>query len=152
MSTTQSYTDLAVFKGMDEAQCKAVVSAGQYMKIGDGQMVIQQGEASRELFIILSGGVEVVRFTGVAYRSLVIIKPGYCFGEIGLFTGEMRTAGVRTVAESELVAIQPQEIDRLTTQNPIAAARFIRNILEIVSHRFADMNTNLSNMVFWLGN
>lgn len=152
MMSTRQYAELAVFKGMAEAEVEALLRQGQRMEMGDGQIVIRQGDSSEELFCVLSGGVEVLRETGVGPRSIAIIKPGHCFGEIGFFAGERRTATIRTVAHSELLSLGSSDIEALMASNPLAAARFLRNVMEIVSERFAEMNTNLASMVFWLGN
>ncbi len=152
MMSTRQYTDLAVFRGMTELEVDAILQKGQRMEMGDGQIVLRQGDSSEELFCVLSGGVEVLRETGVGPRSIAIIKPGHCFGEIGFFAGERRTATIRTVAQSELLSLSSSDIESLIASNPTAAARFIRNVMEIVSERFAEMNTNLASMLFWLGN
>ena len=62
------------------------------IEVARGQMILQQGEVGRGLYILQSGALEV--FKDDVLLS-VIIHPGTFFGEMGDFLGKPRSCSVR---------------------------------------------------------
>src|SRR5262245_36837724 len=77
-------------------------SAGLHERsFSDGTVVFHQGEAGRELYIILSGSARVFRTEADgSIVQLSRLQPGQSFGELGLIEGKPRMATV--VADGEL--------------------------------------------------
>ncbi|MEW6368610.1 MAG: cyclic nucleotide-binding domain-containing protein [Acidobacteriota bacterium] len=151
MHTPEQAEELSVFRGMSEAEIDELRSLCATRWVQEGQTVLRQDEGSRSFYCLLSGGVEVLRDAGLGPRSIAIIKAGECFGEIGFFAGEDRTASIRAVDESELLVINQADLDRMSERSPRLLARLLHNILTMVSIRFADVTTRMASMVFWLG-
>ena len=151
MDTPEPAEALSVFRGMTEVEVDELRRLCGTRWVQEGQMVLRQDDGSPLFYCVLSGGVEVLRDAGGGPRSIAIIKAGECFGEIGFFAGEGRTAGVRAVDESELLVVKQADFDAMFEQNPRLLALLLYNILSMVSARFADVTTRMANMVFWLG-
>lgn len=85
---------------------RALAAATSKRLYAPGELVVKQGDASEELFIIDQGQVvvEVARDDG---KTLKVAKlgGGKFFGEMALMAGERRTATVRADTECELLVI-----------------------------------------------
>jgi hypothetical protein len=92
---------------------------------GDGERIVRQGDPGDSLFIILSGDCDVLlEKEGRTLKKVATIHQGDFFGEMGLLTGETRTATVKasqyaTVARvdkplfSTFLASKPEICDKL---------------------------------------
>ena len=151
MSAEHPNASLPVFVGIDAPGVDVLLRTFRRRNAAEGEWILSEDETTQELFCVLSGGVEVLRNTPAGPRNIAIVKPGYCFGEVGFFAGEPRTASVRAVAPTELLSMQQADLHRLIEEHPRIAALFLRNLLAVVTGRFAEMHTQLAQIVFWLG-
>jgi small-conductance mechanosensitive channel/CRP-like cAMP-binding protein len=86
---------------------------------GPGETVVRRGEASREMFIVERGAlaVEVPRDAGAA-AEVAQLGEGECFGEMGLLTGEARSASVRSKTLCDLVVIDHDAFHEVLAAHP----------------------------------
>lgn len=71
-----------------------------------GEVIIKENDQAAGFFVISSGKVEVVRGADSANPQLLAtLGPSDFFGEMALFEGFPRNATVRTVEDSELLAM-----------------------------------------------
>jgi small-conductance mechanosensitive channel/CRP-like cAMP-binding protein len=93
---------------------------------GPGETVVRKGDASMELFIIERGTLAVEVATAGRVAEVAQLTDGQCFGEMGLVTGEARSATVRAKTQCHLVVIDhdafhdmlashPEVVDRMGT-------------------------------------
>ena len=82
------------------------------MKVGDlgkeykdGDFIIKQGEAGNCMFVIQSGEVEVLRENNGDQVQLAIRKTGDFFGEMALFSKEVRSATIRALGDARILTI-----------------------------------------------
>lgn len=85
-----------------------------------GDVLIKAGHASRTLWLLLDGVVEVA----VDERVVVIKSAGQIVGEFALLLDEPRSAEVRAVSAGRAVALSDRTLQRLMTDAPGLAARF----------------------------
>lgn len=97
---SESERRLAALKGVDVFQCltesEREILAGllKPTPFAGGEMITKQGAVANWLYIIYEGSVEVRLYSGAsgAYRAVTTLGPGDFLGEMGLFTGEPRSA------------------------------------------------------------
>lgn len=68
-----------------------------------GEVIIKEGDQAAGFFVITSGKVEAVR--GPDNEVLATFGPGDFFGEMALFEGFPRSATVRAIEDSEVLAM-----------------------------------------------
>ncbi len=109
-----------------------------------GEMVLHRGDAGDSMFVIRRGKVEVQLCgeDGGDTRDVAVLGPGGFFGEMGLFTGEPRTADVRALVELELLEIRKPAIEILLDENQQLAESFS----SVIAERQAQL-TSLSRIV-----
>ncbi len=102
------------------ADSRALLAARAVSKpYGPGEIVVRQGDTSAELFIVDRGtvAVELPREGGGA-SEIAQLGAGHCFGEMGLLTGEARSATVRAKTRCDLVVIDHEAFHEVLAAHP----------------------------------
>ncbi|HEY2894170.1 MAG TPA: ATP-binding cassette domain-containing protein [Pirellulales bacterium] len=89
-----------------------------------GEVVIRQGDAGKNFYIIRQGEVEVVREEDGKDRLVARLGEGNCFGEEALLTGKPRNATVRTADETLLYVLGEEDF-----QEAVEASESLRDEL-----------------------
>lgn len=93
-----------------------------------GEAIFLEGEAGREMFIIESGEVEIVRRSGDREVRLALLGPGDFFGEMGVLEELPRSTTARSVGESRMLSIDAPTFDRMLQEHPELAIRLLRRL------------------------
>jgi serine/threonine protein kinase len=91
---------ISIFKGLSFEQFKQILIICSQKTVEKGEKLCTAGEESREIFILIKGELKVIFEDG---KEFSCIKPLGIVGEMGVFTGEKRSATV--IAESECVIL-----------------------------------------------
>src|SRR5205085_1893464 len=93
-----------------------------------GDVIIEEGTAGECLFIVLSGELEVTKRDGDREIVLASRKSGEFLGEMSLLEQRPRSASVRAVQPSELLAVGPEAFSALLKHRPSAATTVLRTV------------------------
>jgi len=102
---------------------------------------IMQGEEDSSLFVIATGLVEVFHLDNAGNEtSIAKVGPGEPIGEMGYFTGGVRTACVRTLETTHLLQAQYKDLTDYFENVPRVALAFTT----VVEQRKKDMDQLIS--------
>ncbi len=93
---------LDFFRGLREADLKAVQRVASWRAFGDGETIIEEGEEDSALYVLAQGEVRVSR----AGREIASLRAGECFGEMAYLGGGRRSASVITLGETLVIRIE----------------------------------------------
>lgn len=103
---TPEFADLlrgiSLFQPLSQPSLERVAQAATRQTVPAGTVILREGDASDEFFIIEAGAVEVTHDGHVLRQE----GPGDFFGEIGLLRDVPRTATVTATAETQLVVLE----------------------------------------------
>ena len=119
-----------VFASLSPEILDAITAGGDERAFGTGEVVVREGDAGDELFVILEGEVRVER----KGAPLATFGPGEFFGEIAVFDGRPRSADVVAASPLRALAISRDVIREALTNEPRAAWE----MLEALAARFRD--------------
>jgi len=71
----------------------------------DGELIVTNGDIGTEMYIITKGEVEASKVVNGETVVLARLKRGEFFGEMSLLEGLPRSADIRAVGETELLAM-----------------------------------------------
>jgi CRP-like cAMP-binding protein len=94
-----------------------------------GQRVIEQGEAGRDLFVVLSGALAVAVSMGSAAAEVAVLGPGDLIGEVALLRDGVRTATVTANSPCEVYRLAFADLGYVLEHNPELAAH-LRGLAE----------------------
>jgi CRP-like cAMP-binding protein len=101
-------------------------------EFGRGDVLIRQGESTRECYFIVDGETEVRRDGAV----LGITGAGEPEGELGLFLGSPRRATTTARTPVSVLMLGPEHWDRLCTESPGLAEEIRVGVCQHLARRF----------------
>lgn len=105
------------------------------IRVKKGDVIFSEGNVSDAFYIILDGRFEVTKLDENARKRLIgTLGPNQFFGEMGVLTGDSRTATVTALGPGELKVLNPKEFDSLLDKKP----EFLRPILRVMAKRLSD--------------
>ena len=124
-------SQVAPFSYLAENELAEIADRFTWFTALGGKTLIQQGDASDELFIIVSGALGVyIRADSVGNERFVArIGPGETVGEMGLISGEPRSATVRCLRDAEILAIAKKEWDAFAERHPGALLAITQTLI-----------------------
>lgn len=98
----QIIKNISLFSGFGKSELHHLANELKYSPFSKGDVITQDGEVDHWLYVIVSGiAGEYVKDNSDNLNKILTLAKGDYFGEMGLMTGEPRTATV--IAEDEMV-------------------------------------------------
>jgi CRP/FNR family cyclic AMP-dependent transcriptional regulator len=114
-------------------------SQHEIQQFSDGEIVVREGDQTREMYVIKEGGVEIFKLVGGHEVRLAVLERGSFFGEMSLLEGLPRSATARAMGETELVVLRPGSLLLRIRQDPT----FAFELLQQMSRRIRQLNDQL---------
>ena len=120
---------VAPFSYLEEEELVEIADSFTWFTALGGSTLIRQDDPSDELFIVVSGALGVYLLIGEQERFLGRIGPGEVVGEMGLISGEPRSASVRCLRDAEVLAIAKKEWDAFAARHPGALLAITKTLI-----------------------
>ena len=132
----QTILKMDTFKGFTEDEADCLLKICKHKTYEPGQQIYTFGESSEEMLILHHGKLDVISESGI---KLGEILPGASTGEMGVFTGQTRSAHVISGDKSEGFVIQKQDLDTLISSDQGISMKVLQNMVTLLSGRLADI-------------
>jgi thioredoxin reductase (NADPH) len=119
--SAQESQDPVAFPVLSASQLSDIAAFGTEASTTVGQLLFEAGEASYELFVLLEGEAEIVRFDRPDAVVIASYGPGGFVGELNLLTGQRRSLSCRVTAAGRVLVIAEAEFRRLMSVRPALA-------------------------------
>ncbi len=119
---------IPLFSELETEQLRTVCRLSKRIKVGAGTRIIDEGARGDALYVILSGELEVSKNDDGRELILATRGPGEFLGEMSLLEQRPRTASVKAIRESEVLAIDAETFGGLLDANPIIARGILRTV------------------------
>ena len=130
-------SNFSIFRTLSESNLKDLVSLLRLRKFSPGESIINKGDPGRNLFIILSGLVDVVDEDGI---SITKLRNGEVFGEMSLISGDPVGATIKVIEPTTVLYIKGQDFLKVLNRFPSLQMYFAR----LLSRRLAKSNVMIS--------
>src|SRR5579872_3106236 len=101
----------AAFPKLDDAQIARVANYGTELQAKAGEILFDQGDSERGVFVVLQGSIEVLNVSPTEETVLRVLNRGDFTGEVNQLSGRRSLVRCRAREASRLI-----EIDRATLQ------------------------------------
>jgi CRP-like cAMP-binding protein len=156
---------------MTETAVAAAISAGELRRIGlfgaisdevlshlastlsvveppAGEVIVREGEDAREMYVVVSGEVEILKRSKRGVDSRVaLLGPGDWFGEMSIVDVQPRSATVRTLAPARLLKVTAADLDALYRHDLKAYALIVLNVARELSRRLRVADSILADLI-----
>ena len=117
-----------LFADLTAKEIGELVRSSQLLFASAGERIIEEGAPGNSMFIVLDGELEVTKREGDRDILLATRRPGEFLGEMSLLEQTPRSASVRAVQQSTLLAIGPEAFHALLSHRPAAATTLLRTV------------------------
>ena len=131
---------IPIFKGLSPSQVKKILGLCQHRQFEPGEKVCQSGTASDEMYILLSGEVAIVTPEGLRVATIL---PVTTVGEMGVITGQPRSATVEVTKPSAIFIIQKPTFDAALREESDMQVKVFRAIIDVLSGKLNNDNVRL---------
>ncbi len=105
----------SIFETLDEMDIEYLVSMLRFAKFGEGETILRKGEPGKNLYLIVSGQVEV---QGDGGMSIAVMGKGEIFGEMSLLSGRPVGATIKVVEAARLLYLEGTDFRQILDQFP----------------------------------
>ena len=131
------FEKIPIFKGLTPYQLKRILRICSKQVFNSKDVLCTTGEESLHMFILLTGLLSI-RFPNGELLS--VISPGEIVGEMGVLTGERRSASVVAVEDSIVLSIHKSELFSLFRKDNSFVFRVLMNVILDMAHKLRKNN------------
>ena len=115
----------------DETMLQRVEAEIDWVRLAGGEILFRQDDPPDDVYVLVSGRLRAVQRTDDgAERVLNEMAPGQTVGEMGMITGEARSASVCAIRDSELVRLSRSACERISGQYPQVMTAIARILID----------------------
>jgi NTE family protein len=119
---------------------KAIAEELATVHLDGGQALFQQGDETDSMYLLVRGRLQVwIDAEPPIYIGEV--SPGESVGEVGLITGEKRSAAVLAIRNSVLVKLDKSDFERLAAEHPA----MVMQLASVVAKRLHQNTSGVNN-------
>lgn len=101
---------------------QAVAEGHAFVRLSAGGTLITEGDRDSTVYVLATGSLQISRLLdGVLTVLMTIDEPGAVVGEMVLLDGGRRNATVTALVDSDLIALTPEQYERLLIERSEAA-------------------------------
>lgn len=134
-STTFAQRFPDVCKALPPEEIAAIIEVASIEDIGEGTMLVAEGDDSDALFFVWDGDLDIVLSTSDGERSVARSGAGTVIGEVSLLDPGMATATVRAMSSCRVVRVDHVALDHLLDTSPAAATDLLAVLTTTLANR-----------------
>ena len=148
-SSKESYPRLlqqfSLFAGVSEGVLAGLGKVSFKKKVEKGAFLFFRGDPVEYFYLLITGEV-IIKLASPDGRELIlnVMRPGDYFGELGLLTGQPRSADAIVRRTAELIAIPRQAFLAALESEP----RLARRLLETTAYRLSRTSESQNSLAF----
>lgn len=136
----EKLTNIALFSSIrdDTEMMNSFVKICSRRSFAAGKLIIREGDVGDEMFVALTGAVEIQKQTRAGDSYTVVrlrAENNVFFGEIALIDDDKRSATVQATEDSEFIVVKKEDFLRLGNEHPEIGLPITREIAKILASR-----------------
>src|SRR5438128_1783687 len=132
-----------IFPKLNASQIARLTPLGHRRRAAAGEILFDQGETHRGLFVLLEGGIEIVSPSMRGETVIAVHNAGDFTGEVDILSGRRSLVRGRARGECELLEIDRASLLRIIQTDAELSEIFLRAFLlrraHLISHTLGDV-------------
>jgi CRP-like cAMP-binding protein len=149
--TASLLKNVGLFGGIDDKVLEVLARELAVRTVEVNDLVVTEGDQAREMFVVLSGELEVLKKSRTAVGGearVALLGPLDWFGEMSIIDVQPRSASVRAVAPSALLLVTAEDVDRMLYRSDLRSyTLLVMNIARELSRRLRVADGILADLV-----
>lgn len=147
-ATTEQLREIGLFGGLLDDTLAQLSASLRAISVPAGQTVFREGDAGREMYVVLDGELEVQKRSRGGHDARVALLGIHdWFGEMSLLDIQPRSASVRTVSPCHLIVVGSADLDALYRRDLKAYSLLVLNIAREMSRRLRVADGILADVI-----
>jgi serine/threonine protein phosphatase PrpC len=130
---------IPIFAHLTYHELVRVLGLTRLLEAQQGKDIIVEGTKGDELYVILSGEVDVLK----GGTPITVLKAGVHLGEMALIDNAPRSATIRARSHVHLLAMRREEFFGLIRSEPVVASKLLWSFVKVLSGRLREANEAL---------
>jgi small-conductance mechanosensitive channel/CRP-like cAMP-binding protein len=130
-------SDVEIFAPLSDEETQKLAEKCEAKIFSPNEPIVRKGQEGKSMFVVHKGSVKIQIIENGIPKTVNTLHEGEIFGEMGLFTGEPRSANVVAAEETEVLEIKHTAVKPLFKKNP--------NLVEALSQTIAERRAMLAS-------
>jgi CRP-like cAMP-binding protein len=136
---TSALEGIELFAGLSREELGGIVKECVEIVATSGQSIIEAGQQSQALYVLLAGTAEVdLEPLRAKERMVAELAPGSVFGESSFFHASPHSATVKARTDARVLVLKRDRFDRLLSENHAGALRIASNATAVLAARLQE--------------
>ena len=131
---------IPIFKDLSFSQRRKVLNLCAHKAYQPKERLCEINKPSDEMYILLAGELAIETIEGIPVAK---VTPVTTVGEMGVITGQKRSATVEVTGPSQILVIQKSHFERILRDDLNMRATIYRNIVAVLSAKLVDDNVRI---------
>ena len=141
-SARQTLRSNFLFKSLNDGEVVALEQELVLETFSTGTAIVHEGDPAGVLYLVLDGGVNVMKTNG---QFLAMLGAGGFFGEMGLFTdGALRSADCIAAMPTTCAVLSKATLDRFCDTHAQTGVKIYRAIIKSLAERLQATSADLA--------
>src|SRR5437899_5608459 len=128
-----------LFREFTDSELLAFAGRLEERNLKPRQVLFREGDPGEEMFVVRKGTSIISKVvSGNVEQVLARAEAGDFFGEMSLFDRSPRSATISAETDVALLVLDPENLKRLTGENPGAAAAFFHALVLVFIERLRE--------------
>jgi hypothetical protein len=143
LSESLDAAKVPLLRDLTQDEVKKFLTTGIILNVKKGDKIVRKGDIGNEMFVILSGSVDVHGRIDNKDCSVAKFSKGEIFGEMGFLDHTERSADVVAEVDMEILVLTQSFLRKSMRMIPETAAKILFNLSVILCERLRTNTTNL---------
>ncbi len=152
MSTTsrsrealESLRSIPLFANVSDEDLEAVASLLIERRIPKNKTIVEEGLPGDYMYVVREGRVKVTKLSGDGREKILeMLDQGSFFGELSLLDGAPRSASVKSLTDTRILALSRNDFLKLLRDSPDLAMA----VIQVLTGRLRQMDDQASSLSF----
>lgn len=135
--------DVPLFEDLDYQQVQTLIEIGDRQSLPRGTVLCEPRTIDERLIVLLNGQL---RLESGAGDLLDYIEPVRVTGEMGVFTGQIRSTKVVVEDTADVIFLASGDLDEMLEEDPQVGNHILANLIKLLYARIYDVNQDVEEL------
>jgi CRP-like cAMP-binding protein len=137
-----------LFEDLDPTELAEMVQIMQVQRLREGQILFREGDPGDAWYVIFRGACVVTKDAAFGpARTLALLDPQSCFGEMAVLDGSARSAGVSVREDTTLFKFPREDFQSLLDAGSLSAYKLVAAMARVLTQRQRNLTQQLSEVM-----
>ena len=135
--------DTELFQGLDYTQISSILESCVHRDVEPGEVLCEPRTIDDKLVVLLKGKLSLESAEGKKFAEMTPVR---ILGEMGVFTGQMRSSRVIVQDPSTILELEASKLQELVDEDPQMENHLLVKLITVLYGRVYDTNEEMQDL------